>query len=493
MVGNSNFRYLIYTLVILIPVVLQFQNCTGKNQVSFLGERQSITSSATGGGGYDGKPGDGYYCRVFDDIQCQTQVDDLQGLVKVDTSGIHLNQDNCATTSFNFLAADAAINYTPLMSDYVGVSRGIFKKCEVGANNLPLPPTEMTDAYCVSEDGNTALTVNKNIQSKEFDFKLVFRDGNEVRSATGDSITKSLNSNSSSYVSQMQAFTLTISNGNSQTNFGQLETVVDQKSLTKTLNCRQANAAPTVIIKDDMELSSTWIDTSQLVGYWKLNEPTAIEGTPMIDSSPFASSGRLLTGNDGLNKNEPTVKGGAISLDGVDDYIEISRPLDNHLDFDTRSFSYMVWIKKTTAATNWELPFAHGGSNLNLPGYEFECGPSGNCRACISDGGNLASSMVCSALTGGGTFYSGNWVLLIAVVDRSTQQLRTYVDGTLVSSTNISSVGSVTNGTNTIAIGRGNSPTFLFMGSIDDAAIWNRALSGNEVVEIFQRTRPKFY
>ncbi len=485
---------IILGLFSIVLLIVGFQNCVGPVPVKFVEQQKSLLSSSMteGPGVYDGKPENGYYCRIYDNMSCQSQVNNLQGLVKVDNSGIHLTVDNCASTSFTFLpTADVAVSFTSLIPEYIGASRGIFKKCEVGAGNIPLPPTEVTDAYCTSEDGNTALVINKNIQNKIFDFKLVFRDGAILRSATGNSITKNLNSNISSYTSQTEAFSLTISQANTQTLQAQLKAVVDQKSWSKNLNCRQASAESTVIIKNDMELSPTWIDTSQLVGYWKLNEPSAVEGTTVVDSSPFGSSGVLLTGNDGLNKSDLTVDGGAISFDGINDGIEILRPLDGHLEFDTRSFSYMAWIRKNSVAGAWDMPFAHGGYNARSPGYVIECNSSlGNCRACIGDG---LGTVNCSTFGGNGIFFSGNWVLLTAVADRSMQQLRTYVNGALISTVNISLIGSVSSTANKIGIGNDGLGQFQFTGSIDDVSIWNRTLTENEILEIFQRMRPKFY
>ncbi len=483
---------LIYCLF-LIPLFLQFQNCTDKSSIQFFGNRQSLTSSATGGGTFDGKPENGYYCRVFDDIQCHTQVKDIQGLMNVDNSGIHLTVDNCASTSFNFLGtADSAVTFTSLMPDYVGLSRGIFKKCEVSAGNIPLPPTEMADAYCTSEDGNTSVVVNKNIQNKIYDFKVVFRDGGLLRSTTGNAIIKTSNSFSSNYSSQTEAFTLTLFHGDTQTVQGKLETIVDQKSWNTSLNCRQASPQPTVIIENDMEISSTWIDTTQLVGYWKLNEANAIEGTTIVDSSRFASSGTLFTGNDGLNKSDMSAKGGAISLDGTVDSVRVLKPTDGHLDFGTGSFSYMVWIRKTGSIGRFDMPLNHGGGDQNTAGFDIECGNA--CSASISDG----TGIVGTSGKGAQFFFDdapfiGRWVLLVAVVDRSNQQFRAYVDGNLVSTnTSIAVVGSV-NTNKELRFGGTDLGRFPFWGSIDDVAIWNRALSDSEILEIFQRLRPKFY
>ncbi len=491
--GRGNYIRISLILFSLVFIALEFQNCTGGNKLSFEKQRESLSSSMAegGGGSFDGKPKEGYYCRVFDDIKCQTQVDDLQGLMKVDNSGLHLVQDNCASTSTNFLLTDAAVGFSTLAPNYIGVTRGIFKKCEVGANNLPIPPTEMTDAICTSSQYNVAVVLNKNTSSSKFDFTFSFRDPSGVRSATGNAVTKTIGAPGSSYSSETQEFNLKIARSDSQTASGELHIVVDNRPWNLNLTCRQASPDPTVIIEKDMEFSPTWINTSRLAGYWKLNEVNAGEGTSVIDSSRFAAHGVLATNNDGQNKSDASVDGGALLFDGTNDFVDIASSVDGHLDFGMGSFTYMVWIRKSGNASAFDMPLWHGGHSDNNAGYDIECGSAASgCKAIICDGQNLPTSQQ-SVVFAGGPSLVGRWVLLTAVVDRGNQQMRAYLDGVLVDTSNISNVGSLTT-TRGFRLGSGLNFDF-FLGSIDDVSIWNGVLSNAEITEIFQRLRPKFY
>lgn len=466
-----------------------FQNCMGGDgNMNFAKARESLASYETqgGGSGYDGKPELGSYCRVFDELTCQTQIDGLQSLLKVDQSGLHLEQDNCATTSTNFLFGDVAVKFTSLLPDYIGVSRGIFKKCDPNQT-----PNEMPDAYCVANHQNFAAVINRDLSSSTLNLAVAYDSGNGLRTVTANSIIKSVTADGDIlYSSRINEFDLSIKTSNSQTADGKIQIAVDDKILAMDLNCSTSNPKPTIIIEDDMELSPTWIDTSQLVGYWKLNEPNAVEGTSIVDSSPFASNGILLTGNDGLNKSDMSAKGGAISLDGLGDSVRVSRPTDDHLEFGTRSFSYMIWIQKTGSRSSFDMPFYHGGAREIDGGFDFECGTF--CRAYISDGlGVMGSSSAMVQLVDDTTSWLNSWILIVAVVDRSNQQMRAYVDGNLVGTTNISSVGPVISD-DEIRFGGIADGRHPFWGSIDDAAIWNRALTSAEILEIFQRLRPKF-
>lgn len=469
----------------LMLLWMLFQNCSGDKSIKFFNDLLTLKSHE-GGGPYEGKPKDGYYCRVFDNISCQAQIQNLQGLVKVDNSKIHLLEDNCTSTSVNFLVDDSAVSFSSLASDFIGLSRAIFKKCEVGSDNLPAPSNEMTDAYCVSNQDDMVVVINKSLTNNAFTFDLFFKNNSLSREVRGGSVNKSPNSLGDGYISASHEFKLAISSSNSQTAAGHLQAVIDEKSLSVDLNCRVASPKPTLVISDDLEISPSWIDTSQLVGYWKLNEPNATNGTVILDSSKFATNGILATDNGALVKSNSSVIGGSLSFDGSNDSVDVPMPADGHLSFDLRSFTYMAWINKTGNARGFDMPISHGGGSANATGYNIECG-TGQCRASISD--DSGQPAVYAMLAPDGDNLIGQWVLLTVVVDRDLRQLRTYFNGAKVTTVDISTTGSLTPKVN-LQIGGSLWP---FMGLVDDVSIWNRALSENEIRDIFQRLRPKFY
>ncbi len=491
-----NLRWSFSRILVILSVALiylSFQNCSGGNTVKFFEVQSSLTSQAMdGGNGYDGKPSPGSYCRVFDELKCQAQVAGLQSLLTVNATGIRLEQDNCATTSTNFLFDDVTVKFTSLLPNYIGVSRGIFKKCDLDNNKQPVLPSEMPEAFCNSENQQFSAVINKNLRNSELDLSVAYNSSSGIRTVSANSIRKFIDANNDiNYSSKSNEFDLSIKKSTSQTASGTMRIVVDQETKVVNLSCHTSGPQPTVVIEKDMELSSTWLDTSQLVGYWKLNEPNSVEGTTIVDSSLFATSGTLFTGSDGLNKSDISVKGGAISLDGTGDSVRILRPTDGHLDFGTRSFSYMVWIKKSGSRGAFDMPLYHGGGHISNPGYSIECGYL--CRVVISDGTNvIGRSAVGAQFVRNGTAPIGQWTLLVAVVDRSSQQLRAYTDGNLVTTVNISLFGSV-NSNSEIRLGGIEDGRYPFWGSVDDVAIWNRALADSEILEIFQRLRPKFY
>ncbi|OQW50294.1 MAG: hypothetical protein A4S09_00430 [Proteobacteria bacterium SG_bin7] len=482
---------LINILAIAIFLLLQFQNCSGGGTVNFFNNRQSLSSSEQQGGGttYDGKPEPGDYCRVFNDVPCQTQVSNIQSMLRVDNTKIQLINDNCTSTATNFQFADVAVGLSDLNRKFIGLSRGIFKKCEVNSSGSPLPPVEMPEAWCKAKQNNVDLVISRNLATQELKLELLLGRGTEVRTVLSKGVQKSQTANNYYYTLPKEKFDLSIPASAAQTSTGHLGTVVDNAEINVELDCRQANGTSTILIDRDLELHSSWIDTSRIAGYWKLNEVSALDGTSIADSSTFGHAGLLQTG-DGLNKADQNVKGGALRFDGINDGVLIADPSDNHLDFDNRSFTFMVWVYKTAASGSWDMPIWKGGNAANVSGYDIECGSSA-CSAFVSDNTQIFRS---NFGTTASQFF-GRWVHFVATVDRSLNQFSTYVDGVKVSSTDISSLGNIGTSHN-LNIGRSSltapfdSP---YLGSIDDVAIWDKALSGTEVREIFQRLRPKFY
>ena len=483
---------LLMILIFLSLSILQFQNCTNSNVKFFDTNRETLSSRVGGGDIYDGKPADGNYCRIFDNMTCPANAKNLQGMARVNNLKVQLIEDNCTSTTTTFLTSDAAVSFTPLAENYIGITRGIFKKCDVDQNGLPLPLTEMPEVYCTTANNQISVVVNKNLATQNLELNLSLAQDGKVRLVQSEGLQKSLTSNNIKYTSPSFAFDLNIAQSTSQTLSGNLSAKVDNSLINISMDCRQANSSPTIIVEQDLEISTTWIDTTNLAGYWKLNEITATENSQILDSSKFKYDLTLLTGSDGINKRNASVQGGAFDFDG-NDYIRRSTPADGHLDFDTRSFSYMTWMKKTAHAGQWDMLIWKGGNCATCPGFEMQCGSSG-CAANISDGdgGPVGQSIVPAYFATDSSVLFGRWVHLAVVVDRNTQTLRSFVDGALIEAKDISAVGSVTTTIRDFQIGSGLGGSWSFLGSLDDVAVWNEALSDAKIKMIYERLRPKF-
>lgn len=210
-----------------------------------------------------------------------------------------------------------------------------------------------------------------------------------------------------------------------------------------------------------------------LVGWWRFDEGT---GSVAGDSSG--------NGNDGTIYGASWVTGKygqALSFDGTSNYVSI--PYNSVLNFGTGSFSVSAWIKTTDTSSGEHIilrkdlesqsprrfySIAYLGSTVAFGVYDSSVTP-------VS--ANVVSSI---------SVNDGNWHYVVGVKDGLNYYI--YIDSL--------QQGSYTettphNGDNTgnIKLGRyTETQGGYFKGSIDEARIYNRALSAAEVQESFQKT-----
>jgi hypothetical protein len=94
----------------------------------------------------------------------------------------------------------------------------------------------------------------------------------------------------------------------------------------------------------------------------------------------------------------------------------------------------------------------------------------------------MTSPMPCNCLI------LDTWVHLAAVLDGRSSSLTMYVNGTVEKS--VSATAGITPGSATLDIGRAQAPGFPLTGSVDDVAIYDRALVPEEVAQLAQGPAP---
>jgi hypothetical protein len=89
-------------------------------------------------------------------------------------------------------------------------------------------------------------------------------------------------------------------------------------------------------------------------------------------------------------------------------------------------------------------------------------------------------------LTNGGTYNDGAWHHAAAVIDRSLGKILLYVDGALANSTAFTTSWDLTTaGGQAFTLGGYSGATPNLTGSLDDARVYNRALSAAEINQIY--------
>ncbi|MGB6463475.1 MAG: LamG-like jellyroll fold domain-containing protein [Nitrosotalea sp.] len=174
--------------------------------------------------------------------------------------------------------------------------------------------------------------------------------------------------------------------------------------------------------------------------------------------------------------------GQALSFDGIDDVVTV--PNSPALNFGNGSFSISTWIKPVAnASSGWIIDHFSNNDGVHA-GYEIGY-HSGHLRARIEENPTNTAFVDGTTKANDGLFYH-----VVLVVDRSTQTMKLYVDDNLQNNTNIANVGN-TNTYLDLRIGGVTSPDTLvgfFNGTIDQTRIYNRALSSQEIQELYVET-----
>ena len=228
------------------------------------------------------------------------------------------------------------------------------------------------------------------------------------------------------------------------------------------------HAAP---IKQDVEFP-----TNGLVSYWSMDSRS---GDDSIVFDTWGSNDGTVGGNPYFN-SDSGVRGDGVDLrEDEFTYIGISRP-----DFGTNGFSVAFWTYVPPLAT-WNRTMF--GRNSNTPELEL---------AATSGTGNYAIRMQTDI--GGSTITENfgseprnTWRHVIVTYDGIV--IKGYINGEERYSRD--QTGVLANAISTYNIGTRlrTSDALSFTGKMDEVAVWNRALSSNEVSELYNNGAGRFY
>ncbi|MBW8001314.1 MAG: hypothetical protein FVQ80_04760 [Planctomycetes bacterium] len=216
-----------------------------------------------------------------------------------------------------------------------------------------------------------------------------------------------------------------------------------------------------------------------LIGHWRLDETS---GTIANDSNG-TNHGTLVNGPIWTSG----ILGGALNFDGTNDYVAL--PDNNPIWLPQNDFTVSAWVYfERDSVREFILDLNHGMSSAgtNRAGYGLERLGTGSIRfdMIINDSEETLDSSTILA--------KDTWYHIVAVRNGTAQQI--YIDGVLDNSRTclagpVDFVGGYDDGN--VQIGRytrtggpagGN---FLFDGSIDNVRIYDRALSGPEVQQLY--------
>ena len=197
-----------------------------------------------------------------------------------------------------------------------------------------------------------------------------------------------------------------------------------------------------------------------LIGYWKFDEDS---GLTAFDSSGFGNNGTLF--------NNPTrstncISGRCLSFDGIDDYVKINKSGDF-----SKGFSIEFWLY-TKEKSNVQRPF--------LSNYFSTCyiDPSSTDFTCFLGNGLSWSSSFWPSPSG---WSYNSWNHFVMTYNKSTGNRYVYRNGTLAATGSYDGRMLMTND---LFIGTGWAN--YFNGTIDEVAIFNKALTQDEINQHYQ-------
>jgi hypothetical protein len=223
-----------------------------------------------------------------------------------------------------------------------------------------------------------------------------------------------------------------------------------------------------------------------LISYWKFNESSWIGGIGEVKDVLGKNNGAAMSGANATTG----MLGNAGNFSGImGTYVNEVQVRDSpELNPGTESFTITGWARSIARGGNGYQLYVAKRDNLSggKNGYYLGLLEGSGVKFVVGDGTNrVDTSYVNINYT--------NWFYFAAVINRATNQSLLYINGTLATSTSISSVGKINNSWN-LSIGNdegqallGTTYQYPVKGKIDEVAIWNRSLSSSEILSLYNQ------
>jgi hypothetical protein len=199
------------------------------------------------------------------------------------------------------------------------------------------------------------------------------------------------------------------------------------------------------------------------VSYWRLGEASGTSAADVRGSNPGTYQNGAVLAQPGVLAGDADT---STSFDGSNDYVSVA---DSPSVSITGPFTLEAWINTTSSSQQaiiekYSYPWYHGYV-LRLQGGKVVAY-------------TLGSTNADESVSGATTVSLNTWHHVAGVFDGST--LKVYLDG--VQDGTASVVYAPDDGPDVLKIGaRGDDATVTFSGRLDDAAVYNRALSATEI------------
>ncbi len=215
------------------------------------------------------------------------------------------------------------------------------------------------------------------------------------------------------------------------------------------------------------------------IGHWLMGERG---GNSVRDISGRGNTGTL-TSMDPVTDWIFGQFGPALDFDGSDEYVDCGNP--SLLDFGTENWTLSIWIK--TGDTSGRVAIGKGGDGTNGIRYYLGIGTGGTGKVSLVCDDNITKETALSSDTAN----DNEWHHIAG--QREGTVTRVFLDGLQNGPNNSVNAGYDLSGTSQrgfkIGAGRNESTGILakaFIGSLDDARIYHRALSPSEIWSLYE-------
>jgi hypothetical protein len=225
------------------------------------------------------------------------------------------------------------------------------------------------------------------------------------------------------------------------------------------------------------------------VGWWPLNEGS---GTSALDKSGNAATGTwngTATCSGTYYTSLTNIAPYAGCFDGATDYVDLGAT--SQLNFsNTQAFSVAIWMRATTFGTE-ETLMANMVNAAPYQGWSIDFGNGVNQGILVYFINNITGNYISTFAPR--TLDDGGWHLIVVTVDGSSKAagVHTYIDGALQTSSVYKDALTATtanSGTHQTIGSRaaGGQP---FTGSLNNAIVYNRALTATEVSGLYSEAK----
>ncbi|MGQ9624777.1 MAG: DUF2341 domain-containing protein [Candidatus Bathycorpusculaceae bacterium] len=242
-----------------------------------------------------------------------------------------------------------------------------------------------------------------------------------------------------------------------------VEVADDLSTVAATIYIYYGNAAATTT----SNLNNTFLRIIDTTTPTKLALPlNEGSGTTAYDKSGNNNSGTIngAAWTDGKY-------GKALSFDGVDDYVETLSSIN--LNLLTSAFTFSAWVNASYRALDPD----YGSWNIigHFPDIGFSIAPSSTSQYCVISWVSAQGNKL-------GAVNFDEWHhIAVVYTGFGSSERKTYIDGVLVGN---GTLGTASDSSGTVKIGN-NPYTSVPYGLIDEVRIYNRALSADEISDIY--------